>query len=571
MHTRHSGNVYRTSLRGAELLGQPLLNKGTAFTHEEREELGLLGLLPPSVATLEEQLARTYEAFRASGSDIAKHIYLRALQDRNETLFYRLLREHLAEMMPVIYTPVVAEACQRFSDIYRRPRGLFIAYPERDRIDEMLCNWGPEHVDVIVVTDGERVLGVGDQGAGGMGIPIGKLALYTACGGIDPDGTLPIFLDAGTDNQELLKDPLYLGWEHERIRGPEYLAFVDAFVAAAKRRWPNVLLQFEDFAQANAGPLLSRYRDQLCMFNDDIQGTAAVALGTLMAAGNVLGRRLAEQTVVIVGAGSAGCGIAEQIVAGMREDGLSDADARSRLFMVDRPGLLHTGLDGLLPFQQPLAQPAPRIAEWGLESGTRITLLDVVRHASPTVLIGVSGQPGLFGEDVVREMAARTPRPIIMPLSNPTSRAEGQPADLIAWTQGQALVATGSPFPDVSFEGRTLRIAQCNNAYIFPGLGLGVIAAQARRVTDGMLMAASRTLAAQCPALSNEGADLLPHLNDLPRTSVEIAVAVGRQAQAEGIAPPSSDEELHARIDARLWRADYPVIEYVEESALGPR
>ncbi len=365
MHTRHSGHVYRTSLRGAELLGQPLLNKGTAFTHEEREKLGLLGLLPPSVATLEEQLARTYEAFRASGSDIAKHIYLRALQDRNETLFYRLLREHLAEMMPVIYTPVVAEACQRFSDIYRRPRGLFIAYPERDRIDEMLSNWGPEHVDVIVVTDGERVLGVGDQGAGGMGIPIGKLALYTACGGIDPDGTLPIFLDAGTDNEALLKDPLYLGWEHERVRGPEYLAFVDAFVVAVRRRWPNVLLQFEDFAQANAGPLLARYRDELCMFNDDIQGTAAVALGTLMAAGNVLGRRLADQTVVIVGAGSAGCGIAEQIVAGMREDGLSDAEARARLFMVDRPGLLHTGLGGLLPFQRPLAQLAARVAGWG--------------------------------------------------------------------------------------------------------------------------------------------------------------------------------------------------------------
>ena len=571
MHTRHRGNVYQTSLRGAELLGQPLLNKGTAFTLPERDQLGLLGLLPPNVATLDEQLTRTYEAFRANTSDIAKHIYLRALQDRNETLFYRLMMEHLAEMMPLIYTPVVAEACQRFSDIYRRPRGLFIAYPERDRIDEMLMNWGAEHVDVIVVTDGERILGVGDQGAGGMGIPIGKLSLYTACGGIDPDATLPIFLDAGTDNHELLRDPLYLGWEHERIRGEEYLEFVEKFVAAVRRRWPDVLLQFEDFAQVNAGPLLTRYRDQLCMFNDDIQGTAAVALGTLMAAGNVLGRRLREQTVVIVGAGSAGCGIAEQIVAGMREDGLTEAEARSRLFMIDRPGMLHTGLDGLLDFQRRLAQSASRPAEWGLEPGSRIALLDVVRHAKPTAMIGVSGQPGLFGEDVVREMAAHASRPIIMPLSNPTSRAEGRPDDMIAWTEGRALVATGSPFADVTFEGRSLRIAQCNNAYIFPGLGLGIIAAQAKRVTDGMLMAASRTLAAQCPALSNEGADLLPHLNDLPRLSVEIAVAVGRQAQAEGVATPTSEDELRAQVEQRGWRAEYPVIENVDESALGPR
>jgi malate dehydrogenase (oxaloacetate-decarboxylating) len=571
MHTRHRGNVYQTSLRGAELLGQPLLNKGTAFTLPERDQLGLLGLLPPNVATLDEQLTRTYEAFRANTSDIAKHIYLRALQDRNETLFYRLMMGHLAEMMPLIYTPVVAEACQRFSDIYRRPRGLFIAYPERDRIDEMLMNWGAEHVDVIVVTDGERILGVGDQGAGGMGIPIGKLSLYTACGGIDPDATLPIFLDTGTDNHELLRDPLYLGWEHERIRGEEYLEFVDKFVAAVRRRWPDVLLQFEDFAQVNAGPLLTRYRDQLCMFNDDIQGTAAVALGTLMAAGNVLGLKLREQTVVIVGAGSAGCGIAEQIIAGMREDGLSDAEARARIFMVDRPGLLHTGLPDLLDFQRKLAQPAACVADWTTDSTGRITLLDVVRHARPTALIGVSGQPGLFTEEVVREMASHTPRPVILPLSNPTSRAEARPEELIGWTMGRALIATGSPFPDVPFEGRELRIAQCNNAYIFPGLGLGVIAAKARRVTDGMLMAASRTLAAQCPALSNESADLLPLLDDLPRVSVEIATAVGLQAQAEGVAAPTSEGELRDRIERYRWHADYPSIEPVDESALGPR
>ncbi|MEN3974125.1 NAD-dependent malic enzyme [Emcibacter sp. SYSU 3D8] len=568
MHTRHRGHIYQTSLRGTELLSQPLLNKGTAFTLQEREKLGLVGLLPPHVTTPEEQLARTYEAFHATGSDIGRHIYLRALQDRNETLFYRLLMAHLGEMMPVIYTPVVAEACQRFSDIYRRPRGLFIAYPERDRIEEILANWGAEQVDVIVATDGERVLGVGDQGAGGMGIPIGKLSLYTACGGIDPDATLPIFLDAGTDNQELLRDPLYLGWEHERIRGDDYLRFVDAFVAAVRRRWPNVLLQFEDFAQVNAVPLLTRYRDQLCMFNDDIQGTAAVALGTLMAAGNVVGLNLREQIVAVVGAGSAGCGIAEQIVAGMRADGLSDADARARVFMVDRPGLLHTGIAGLLDFQQPLAQPVARLSDWPLDPHARVSLLDVMRHARPTALIGVSGQPGLFTEEVVREMASHTPRPLIMPLSNPTSRAEARPEELVHWTLGRALVATGSPFPDVAFEGRSLRVAQCNNAYIFPGLGLGVISAQARRVTDGMLMAASRTLAAQCPALSNESADLLPPLDDLPRTSIEIAVAVGLQAQADGVAAPISEDELRYQIERYRWHADYPVIEPVDEQSL---
>lgn len=568
MHTRHRGDLYQTSLRGTELLSQPLLNKGTAFSQEEREKLGLLGLLPPHVATLGEQLSRTYEAFRATGSDIAKHIYLRALQDRNETLFYRLLTDHLEEMMPIIYTPVVADACQRFSEIYRRPRGLFIAYPERDRIDEILHNWGAEQVEIIVVTDGERVLGIGDQGAGGMGIPIGKLSLYTACGGIDPDATLPIFLDAGTDNQDHLKDPLYLGWQHERVRGQDYLDFLDSFINAVRKRWPSVLLQFEDFAQVNAGPLLSRYRDQLCTFNDDIQGTAAVALGTLMAASNVLGLNVREQTVVILGAGSAGCGIAEQIVAGMVADGLSDAEARARMFMVDRPGLLHDGLPDLLGFQQRLAQPIERLGGWTIDSAERISLLDVVRNAQPTALIGVSGQPGLFTEDIVREMAARTPRPIILPLSNPTSRAEARPEELIQWTLGRALVATGSPFPDVVFEGRTLRIAQCNNAYIFPGLGLGVVATEASRVTDGMLMAASRALAAQCPALSNASADLLPPLGELPRTSVEIAVAVALQAQADGVAPPRTEDDLRARIEACRWKADYPAIEPVDERAL---
>jgi malate dehydrogenase (oxaloacetate-decarboxylating) len=568
MHTKHDGNVYLTSLRGTELLSQPLLNKGTAFSRQEREKLGLLGLLPPHIATPDEQLRRTYEAFRAKASPIEKHIYLRALQDRNETLFYRLLTAHLPEMLPVIYTPVVAEACQRFSEIYRRPRGLFIAYPDKDRIDDILSNWDREKVDVIVVTDGERVLGVGDQGAGGMGIPIGKLSLYTACGGVDPDRTLPIFLDVGTDNRDRLVDPLYVGWQNERIRGADYDAFLDAFIQAVKRRWPKVLLQFEDFAQPNAGPLLRRYRDQLCLFNDDIQGTASVTLGTLMAAGNVLGLPLREQVVAVLGAGSAGCGIAEQIVAGMKEDGLSDRDARDRIFMVDRPGLLHDGLDGLQDFQRALAQPLAVLDDWSGTGDGRFTLLDVIRQARPTALVGVSGQPGLFTEEVIREMDRHTARPIVFPLSNPTSRAEARPEDIIRWTDGRALIATGSPFENVVHEGETYPVAQCNNAYIFPGIGLAVAASGASRVTDGMLMAASRALAAACPALSSERSDLLPSLSDLPALSADIAFAVARQAQTEGVAEACSEDDLRYDIERARWHPIYPSIEPVAEDAL---
>ncbi|MBI1180202.1 MAG: oxaloacetate-decarboxylating malate dehydrogenase [Alphaproteobacteria bacterium] len=567
MHTKHRGNVYHTSLRGTELLSQPLLNKGTGFSRQERETLGLLGLLPPHIATLSEQLRRTYEAFRIKPSNLEKHIYLRALQDRNETLFYRLLVEHLPEMLPIIYTPVVAEACERFSEIYRRPRGLFIAYPDRHQIDDILANWDRDDVEVIVVTDGERVLGVGDQGAGGMGIPIGKLSLYTACGGIDPDRTLPIFLDVGTDNRQRLDDPLYIGWQHERVRGAEYDAFLDALVDAVARRWPKVLLQFEDFAQQNAGRLLHRYRDRLCMFNDDIQGTASVALGTLMAAGEAAGLQLRDQTVVVVGAGSAGCGIAEEIVAGMRDDGLSDRDARDRIFMVDRPGLLHTGIEGMPDFQAALAQPRERLSGWTLDAADRVSLLDVMRNAGPTALIGVSGQPGLFTEAVIREFARQARRPIVFPLSNPNSRAEAQPEGLIRWTDGRALVATGSPFADVVFDGRTYPIAQCNNAYIFPGLGLAVVASGATRVTDGMLMAASRALAAASADPACAG--LLPPLAELPSVSVEIAFAVARQAQADGVAEPCSEDLLRFEIERHRWHADYPAIEPVDEQAAG--
>jgi malate dehydrogenase (oxaloacetate-decarboxylating) len=418
-----------------------------------------------------------------------------------------------------------------------------------------------QNVRVIVVTDGERILGLGDQGAGGMGIPIGKLSLYTVCGGIDPATTLPIILDVGTNNEERLRDPLYIGWRHERVSGQDYYDFVDAFVQAVKRKWPDVLLQFEDFAQTHATPLLERYRDQLCTFNDDIQGTAAVTVGTLQAAGKVAGTSVTDQTVVFLGAGSAGCGIAEQMIRAMVKEGLSETDARARFFMVDRFGLLHDRLDGLLAFQKALVQPAGRVDRWASNPANGISLLDVMRHAKPTVLVGVSGQPGLFTEEIVRTMAGGTQRPIIFPLSNPTSRIEATPSDLIAWTDGRALIATGSPFDPVEFGGRSYPIAQCNNSYIFPGMGLGILAAGARRVSDQMFMAAGEALAAGSPAARDTQAPLLAPLSQVREMSRDIALAVACQAQREGLAEKTTTEELQKRIEATFWKPAYrPVV-----------
>jgi malate dehydrogenase (oxaloacetate-decarboxylating) len=556
-----SGNLGADALevpfRGNLLLEQPLLNKGSAFTRAERRSLGLLGLLPPTEETLDEQAARAFEAYGAKPTDLERHIYLRQLQDANETLFYRLLLDHLAEMMPIVYTPTVGLACEQFSHIYRRPRGLFIAQPERDDIDAILENAASPQVEVIVVTDGERILGLGDQGAGGMGIPIGKLSLYTACGGIHPATTLPILLDAGTNNEERLRDPLYLGWRHERISGPEYDQFVDAFVQAVRRKFPRVLLQWEDFAQTHAAPLLERYRDQLCTFNDDIQGTAAVTTGTLLAAVAGAGGRLRDQRVAILGAGSAGCGIAEQLIAAMVEEGLTEAEARSCFFLIDRPGLLHDGLDGLRTFQRKLAQPKEQVAPWQSAEGQPIGLLDVVRNARITILIGTSGQPGTFTEEVVRGMMSHAERPIIFPLSNPTSRAEATPADLIAWTDGRALIATGSPFGDVIHDGRRFPIAQCNNSYIFPGLGLGILASQATRVSDSMFMAAARALANDSTASRDPGAPLLPPLAESRRVARAIALAVATAAQHDGFAAPRGAEELERLVDAKMWQPRY--------------
>jgi malate dehydrogenase (oxaloacetate-decarboxylating) len=550
--------IWCVPLRGPLLLNYPLFNKGTAFPGQERRELGLLGLLPPHIDTLETQVERAYEAFCGKPTDLERHIYLRALQDENEVLFYRLMQEYIGETMPVVYTPTVGEACQRFSHIYRHPRGLFIAYPERGHIDELLANTPQRDVEVIVVTDGERILGLGDQGAGGMGIPIGKLALYTLCGGIHPARTLPVLLDAGTDNPDLLNDPLYMGWRHPRVRGTEYDAFVERFVQAVMRRYPNVLLQWEDFAQANAGPLLERYRDRLCTFNDDIQGTAAVVTGTVLAAVKATGTRLRDQVVAVFGAGSAGCGVGEQLCAAMIRDGLSEAEARSRFYLIDRPGLLREGLSGLPPFQQAFVQAAERLAGWRLDQAGTIGLAEVVSNAKPTILIGVSGVAGAFTETIVKAMAGQVPRPIILPLSNPTSRSEALPAQILAWTEGRALVATGSPFADVVWEGRTIPIPQCNNSYIFPGLGLGVLSVGAHRVTPGMFMAAAQALADASPAAIAPDAPLLPPLSAIRTVSRLIALAVAKEAIAAGVAAHSSDVGLERLVDERMWAPAYP-------------
>lgn len=546
-----------TPYTGPILIESHLLNKGSAFSEEERTNFNLRGLLPDTIETIEEQAERAYQQFMEIKSDIGKHIHLRNIQDSNETLFYYLVEQHLSEMMPIIYTPTVGDACEHFSEIYHRARGLFISYPNREYIDDIIQNVTKRNVKVIVVTDGERILGLGDQGIGGMGIPIGKLSLYTACGGISPAYTLPIVLDVGTNNQQLLNDPLYMGWRHSRLSGEDYDQFLDDFIQAVKRRWPNVLLQFEDFAQKNAMPLLQRYRDQLCCFNDDIQGTASVALGSLIAASHAAGSKLRDQTITFLGAGSAGSGIAEQIIAQMVNEGLSDSEARERIFMVDRYGLLTDKQPNLLDFQSKLVQKQDNIKHWQLAQQESISLLDVVRNAKPTVLIGVSGQPGLFTQELIQEMHQHCARPIVMPLSNPTSRVEAHPEDIIHWTHGNALVATGSPFAPVSYQGHIYPIAQCNNSYIFPGIGLGVLASNAKRVTESMLMAASRALA-ECSPLAKEGKGaLLPDLDTIQHVSKIIAYHVAKEAQHAGVALETSDEALQQAIEHNFWKPEY--------------
>jgi len=555
--TASETSLIGTRLFGYELLNDALLNKGTAFTEVERDAFDLHGLLPPNVATLDEQVDRRMQAFRGLPSDLARYIFLRGLQDSNETLFYAVLVRDLAGMLPVVYTPVVGLGCQEFSQSFRKPRGLFLSIPHMARIKRILANPRFDNVDAIVVTDGERILGLGDQGAGGMGIPIGKLALYTGCGGLHPATTLPIMLDVGTNNSDCLADPVYVGWRHERVRGRDYDAFIEAFVSAVAERWPHVLLQWEDFARDNATRLLERYRDRLCTFNDDIQGTAVITTGTLLAAVNVTGVPLRDHRIAVLGGGSAGIGICSLLLRAMLAEGLSKEEARSRFYVVDREGLLVEGMPGMMEFQAPFAQSRAAVSGWALERADRISLGDVMRNAHPTVLVGVSGQPGGFPESVVRAMAASTQQPIIFPLSNPTSRSEATPADLLAWTEGRAVIGTGSPFPPLRKNDRPFTIDQTNNAYVFPGIGLGSIVVRASRISDGMLMAAARAVADVSPSKTDRNANLLPPVNQLREVSFHVALAVGRRAQAEGLAEKMSGEGLEARLRERMWTPLY--------------
>ncbi|MFG2378645.1 NAD-dependent malic enzyme [Streptomyces sp. NPDC048504] len=539
------------SPRGTTLLADPLRNKGTAFDSRERAELGLDGLLPPAVETLGQQADRAYEAFLGYDKPLNRHIYLRQLQDTNEVLFHHLVTSHLEETLPVVYTPTVGEACRRFSEIYRRPRGLFLSYEDRHRFREILRNRPHSDVDVIVVTDGQRILGLGDQGVGGMGIPVGKLSLYTAIGGIHPARTLPILLDAGTDNEELLADPHYLGRRKHRVTGDAYDELVEALVSAVEAELPGTLLQWEDFATAHARPILTRYQDRLLTFNDDIQGTAAVALGALTTATTVAGTRLTDQRIVVLGAGSAAVGVADMIRTAMTDEGLSPDEARARFWFVDVDGLLVDSRDGLSEEQRVYARS---------DMPDSYDLAEVVRRVEPTVLIGLSTAKGAFTEEIVRHMASMCERPVIFPLSNPTSHSEADPADLALWTDSRALIATGSPFPPLKTDGREVPVAQANNVYVFPAIGLAVTAARATRVTDRMMVAAARAVG-RCAARSvtddTGPAPLLPPLRGMREAALEIAVAAAVAAVEDGVAPEATEDELRAAVTRTQWAPRY--------------
>ncbi|TYC64067.1 NAD-dependent malic enzyme [Stappia sp. BW2] len=556
--TNKTNSAQRVTKRGIDLLDDPLLNKGTAFREDERDAFGVRGLVPPHVETLEDQCARAKIALDEVDVPIQKYLRLRQMQDDNEVLFYKLISEHLTEILPLIYTPTVGEGCEEFSRHWEHPRGLFLSPPDQSKLDDIFADPRFDAVEVIVVSDGERILGLGDQGANGMGIPIGKLSLYTACGGIDPNKTLPILLDTGTDNEDRRNDPRYIGWRHARVRGEEYDDFVEAFVTAVKKRWPHVLLQWEDFARGNALRLLERYKDHLCTFNDDVQGTAAVAAGTLLAASKAKGEGLGDQVVVIFGAGSAGCGIGRLILRLMQDEGLSEAEARARFYAMDANGLVLDDAD-LQDFQKPFARSRDDIADWKCADKDRIDLIDVLRNIKATVLLGTSGQAGAFDQSCITEMASKVERPVILPLSNPVSKSEARPQDIVDWTDGKAMIGTGSPFDPVKIGGKSYTVDQTNNAYVFPGVGLGVLAARATRVSEQMFVAAAKALA-QTAKTSTEGpGHMLPPTSELRRVAVEIAKAVARSAVAEGLAEAQAvgGAALDDEVEARMWHPVY--------------
>jgi len=548
-----------TSLTGYDLINTPLLNKGTAFSAHERDVFHLHGLLPPDIGNLDDQIARRLKVIRRFETDFERYAYLRDLQDTNETLFYALLTRNLEEMLPLVYTPTVGEGCQRFSEIWRKPRGVFLSYPNKDRIADILADPHFDQVRVIVVTDGERILGLGDQGAGGMGISIGKLALYTGCGGIPPEHTLPILLDVGTNNKDRLDDPLYVGWRHERMRGAEYDAFIESFISAVTARFPHILLQWEDFAGDNAANLLARYRDRLCTFNDDIQSTAAVTAATVLAGLHVAEAELKDQNIVMLGMGSAGQGIAELLIKILIEDGLSEDEARARIFALGSHGLLVEGNAHMHGGQKHFAQPR---GEWGDEPD----LLEVIKRVRPGILIGTAGKAGAFTKEAVREMAKHVERPIILPLSNPTSKSEATPERLLDWTGGKAIIGTGSPFKPVQRDGREVPIAQTNNAYIFPGMGLGILVSGADRVTDAMFMAAAKALAGLSPTAKDRNAALLPALGESRAIAMCIAEAVAAQAEADGVARLDAQAPIKDRLRDYVWTPAYRELTQAQKS-----
>lgn len=548
-----------SALRPDQILNDPLLNKGTAFTQEERDVLKLHGLLPIHVSTIEEQVERRYENFIAKSDQLSKYNFLSNLQNRNEILFYRLVQEHVSEMLPLIYTPTVGDVSVHYSSLYRQHRGVYLSYPLMDKIDEIIENLPNGEIDVIVVTDGERILGLGDVGIGGMAIPQGKLALYTVFGGIHPARTLPIMLDVGTNNESLLNDPLYLGWRHQRVTGEQYLKFVETFIAAIKKRYSKVLLQWEDFAKPHARLLLETYRDKICSFNDDIQGTAAVALAAIFSAVKLAKGKLKNQKIALLGGGSAGLGIAHLIVQAMKDEGCSEEEAYRNFYVVDIDGLLHDQLSRMDYEQKKYAREHREVAEWASDPHGKITLLDTIRHAKPTILIGVSAQAGAFSKEVIETMASYVERPIIFPLSNPTSRAEATAEQLIHWTEGKAIIATGSPFAPVQFNGEIHAVAQCNNVYIFPGVGLGVVASKTPKVSEEMFIRAAQVLSTHAPMLHDPNAPLFPPLEKLRAICREIAIAVCQVAQQEKLVPERSLQEIGEAVDHHIWNPEYPL------------
>ena len=558
------GMVARVRLRGRPVLTSAMLNRGTAFTLAEREALGLTGLLPDGVSTIEGQLPRVYAQYLRQPDDLAKNIFLGHVRDRNEVLFYRLLTEHISEMLPIVYTPTVGTVIERYSLEFGRPRGVYLSVDHPGQVETAFRNYGlgPDDVDLIVATDSEGILGIGDWGVGGIAIAVGKLAVYTAAAGLHPRRIIPVVLDTGTDNQTLLSEEMYLGIRHPRVRGERYDELIEAYVSTATRLFPNALLHWEDFGAANAHRILMKYAGTCCTFNDDIQGTAAVVLAAALCAVRATGARMRDQTVVIHGAGTAGIGIADALRQVMINEGLSPDEATARFYALGSKGLLTSDYPGKLrDFQVPYVRSAAEVASWQRDEAGRIGLAEVVTRSRPTLLIGTSTQPGAFSEAIVTEMAAHVARPIIMPLSNPTSHSEAQAADLIAWTGGRALIATGSPFPPVDYNGVQYQVAQANNALIFPGLGLGVTVSRARRVSDSMLAAAADALAGLSDA-ATLGAAVLPPVTSLREVSAAVAEAVARAAQAEGLSDvPLAD--LPGRVRQAMWEPAYPKVEAI--------